>query len=106
MHHGESRREDLKINSRVIGENLTLPSFDELQGSDVSYACYTNSDRNVISDNIVATILEKCHPKEHRLLKFLNRPLLSKGILVTVKQINQNQLYIINLFTVSAEMIM
>jgi len=47
------------INSRVIGENLTLLSFDELQGSNISYVCYTNSNRNVISDNIFATILEK-----------------------------------------------
>jgi hypothetical protein len=44
IHHGGTRREEMKlINSRVIGENLTLPSFDELQGSNVSYACYTNS---------------------------------------------------------------
>jgi hypothetical protein len=58
MHHGETRRDDMKlINSRVIGENLTLPSFDELQGSNVSYACYTNSDRNVISNNTLGTNL-------------------------------------------------
>ncbi len=50
MHHGESRKEDMKlINSRVVGENLSLPSFEELQGNDVSYACYTNADRNLIS---------------------------------------------------------
>jgi hypothetical protein len=58
--YGETRREDMiLINSRVIGENLTLLSFDELQGSNISYVCYTNSNRNVISDNIFATILEK-----------------------------------------------
>jgi hypothetical protein len=29
MHHGESRREDMKlINSRVVGENSALPSFE------------------------------------------------------------------------------
>jgi len=49
MRHGESTREDLKlINSRVVGENLALPSFEELDGNDVSYACHTNADRNGI----------------------------------------------------------
>jgi len=67
MHHGETRGDDMKlINSRVIGDNLSLSSFDELQGSNVTYACYTNSDRNVIYNNIFATILEKGHPKEHK----------------------------------------
>jgi hypothetical protein len=64
MHHGETRWDNIKmINSRVIGENLSLPSFDELQGSNVTYACYTNSDRNVISNNIFATILKKTTSK-------------------------------------------
>jgi len=85
------------INSRVIGENLTLPSFDELQGSDVTYACYTNSDRNVISDNIFATILEKDIQRNMRHLRFLNIPLLSKVFLAPLKQMNQNQVHIINL---------
>ena len=47
MHHGESTRGDMKlINSRVVGENLALPSFEELHGNDVSYTCYTNADRS------------------------------------------------------------
>jgi hypothetical protein len=80
MHHGETRREDMKlINSRVIGENLTLPSFDELQGSDVSYACYTNSNRNVISDNIFATFLEKWHSKEHETFEIPEQTIIIKG---------------------------
>jgi len=53
------------INSRVVGENFALPSFEELQEKDVSYACYTNANRNLISDNIFVMILEKWHPKEH-----------------------------------------
>jgi hypothetical protein len=45
MHHGESRREDMKlINSRVVGENLALPSFEELHGNDVSYTCQQKSN--------------------------------------------------------------
>jgi hypothetical protein len=83
MHHGESRREDIKlINSRVIGENLALPSFEELQGNDLSYACYTNANRNLISDNNFATILENIIQRNMKHLKFLNRPLLLKGTLV------------------------
>jgi hypothetical protein len=80
MHHGESRREDMKlINSRVIGENLALPSFEELQGNDVSYACYTNTDRNLISDNIFATILEKHHPKESNTFEIPEQTIIIKG---------------------------
>jgi hypothetical protein len=80
MHHGETRREDMKlINSRVIRENLTLPTFDELQGSDVSYACYTNSNRNVISNNIFASILEKWHPKEHETFEIHDQTIIIKG---------------------------
>jgi len=80
MHHGETKWDDIKlINSRVIGENLTLPSFDELQGSNVSYACYTNSERNVISDNIFATILEKWHPKEHETFEIPEQTIIIKG---------------------------
>jgi len=37
MHHGISRRKDMKlINYRVVEENFTLPSFEELHGNDVS----------------------------------------------------------------------
>jgi len=67
------------INSRVIGENLTLLSFDELQGSNISYVCYTNSNRNVISDNIFATILEKWHPKEHETFEIPEQTIIIKG---------------------------
>jgi len=41
MHHGKSRRENMKlINSRVVGENLALPSFEELHGNDVYRSRY------------------------------------------------------------------
>jgi len=80
MHHGESRREDIKLmNSRVVGENLALPIFEELQGNDFSYACYTNANRNLISDNIFATILEKHHPKEHETFEIPEQTIIIKG---------------------------
>ena len=41
MHHGEPTRGDMKlINSRVVGENLALPSFEELHGNDVYHSRY------------------------------------------------------------------
>jgi hypothetical protein len=80
MHNGETTREDMKlINSRIVGENLALPSFEELQGNDVSYACYTNANRNLISDNIFATILEKHHPKEHETFEIPEQSIIIKG---------------------------
>ncbi len=80
MHHGKSTRVDMKlINSRVVGENLALPSFEELHGNDVSYACYTNADKNLISDNIFATILEKRHPKEHETFEIPEQTIIIKG---------------------------
>jgi hypothetical protein len=80
MHHGESTREDMKlINSRVVGENLALPSFEELHVNDVSYAWYSNAHRNLISDNIFATILEKCHPKEYETFEIPEQTIIIKG---------------------------
>ena len=78
--HGISRWKDMKlINSRVVGENLVLPSFEELHGNDVSYACYTNANRNLISDNIFATILEKRHPKVHETFEIPEQTIIIKG---------------------------
>ena len=65
IHHGQCSKEDLNIiNTRVVGPNLSLPTVEELQGGDITYACYTNAERNLISDNIFATILESRHPKK------------------------------------------
>ena len=36
-----------KINTRVVGPNLRLPSLEELNGADITYACATNADRNL-----------------------------------------------------------
>jgi hypothetical protein len=52
------------INTRVVSPNLSLPTVEVLQGGDITYACYTNAERNLISDNIFATILENRHPKK------------------------------------------
>jgi hypothetical protein len=48
----------------VVGPNLSLPTFEELEGADVTYACSTNAERNLISDNIFANILKYRHPRE------------------------------------------
>ncbi len=65
IHHGQCSKEDLKIiNTRVVSPNLSLPTVEVLQGGDITYACYTNAERNLISDNIFATILENRHPKK------------------------------------------
>jgi len=62
---GRTKRGDVeKINTRVVGPNLSLPSLEELNGADITYACATNADRSLICDNIFAIILKQRHPKE------------------------------------------
>jgi hypothetical protein len=47
IHLGKTTKEDdEKINTRVVGPNLSLPSLEELNGADITYACATNADRN------------------------------------------------------------
>jgi hypothetical protein len=59
IHLGRTKKEDVeKINTRVVGQNLSLPSLEELNGADTTYACATNADRNLICDNIFANILK------------------------------------------------
>jgi hypothetical protein len=48
----------------VVGQNLSLPTFEELEGADVTYACSTNAERNLIGDDIFANILKHQHPRE------------------------------------------
>jgi hypothetical protein len=50
--------------TRVVRPNLSLPPFEALEGADVTYACLTNAERNLISDNIFANILKHRHPRE------------------------------------------
>jgi hypothetical protein len=43
---GRLKQEDIdRINSRVVGENLELPSVEDLEGNDISYACSTNAEK-------------------------------------------------------------
>jgi hypothetical protein len=65
IHLGRTKKEDVeKINTRVFGPNLSLPSLEELNGTDITYVCATNADRNLICDNIFANILKQRHPKD------------------------------------------
>ena len=85
-------------------EKICPPSFEELQGNDVSYACYTNADRNLISDNIFATILEKRHPKEHETFEIPEQTIIIKGNFSHYKANEPKSVHIINLFKVNVEM--
>jgi hypothetical protein len=59
IHHGRSTSDDIElIDTRVVGPNLSLPTFAELDGKDISYACATNAERNIIFDNIFPNILK------------------------------------------------
>ena len=80
LHHGEATKEDIElINTRVIGPNLALPTIEELQGGEISYACYTNADRNLITDNIFARILECRHPKSEETGEIPKQTIIIKG---------------------------
>ncbi len=64
MRKGFLTREDIEfINTRVVGSNLSLPSYEELNGDDITYACSTNAERNLITDNSFGNILKMHHPK-------------------------------------------
>jgi hypothetical protein len=80
IHHGKSTPADNEIiNTRVVGQNLSLPSFEELQGNEITYACATNSERNTISDNIFANVLKNRHPKENESLDIPKQTIIIKG---------------------------
>ena len=81
VHHGETGVKDMElINTRVIGPNLSLPTFEELQGAEITYACYTNADRNLITDNIFASILENRHPTQHESFDIPEQTIMIKGL--------------------------
>ena len=62
---GLSTKQDFeKINSRVVGNNLKLPSLQELDGKNISYACSTNQQRNIYADKCFLKILQSFHPKK------------------------------------------
>ena len=64
LRKGFLTREDIEfINTRVVGSNLSLPSYEELNGDDITYACSTNAERNLITDKNFGNILKTHHPK-------------------------------------------
>jgi hypothetical protein len=80
MHHGKSTPDDIDlINTRLIGLNLSLISFEELEGNDIAYACATNAERKIVPDNIFANILKNCHPKENKSLDIPKQTIITKG---------------------------
>jgi len=87
MHHGESRREDMKlINSRVIGENLALPSLRNYK--EMMFLMHVTL---MLTGIYFLTIflqlfLKNVIQRNIKHLKFLNRPLLLEGTLVTVNK--------------------
>jgi len=74
-----------KINTRVVGPNLRLPSLEELNGADITYACATNPDRNLICDNIIANILKQRHPKEYEDFNVPQETIIIKGNFLNMK---------------------
>jgi hypothetical protein len=47
LRKGFLTREDIEfINTRVVGSNLSLLSYEELNGDDITYACSTHAERN------------------------------------------------------------
>jgi hypothetical protein len=62
---GLSTKQDFeKINLRVVGNNLKLPSLQELDGKHISYACSTNQQRNIYADKCFLKILHSFHPRK------------------------------------------
>ncbi len=74
------RKSDIElINTRVVRKDFKLPTFDDLETGDVTYACYTNAERNLICENIFASILEKRHPKAEENFDIPQGTLIIKG---------------------------
>ena len=57
------------INSRLVSKSLLLPTIEELQGRQISYACSTNKERNIYSDKCFLEILQCYHPKQNDIEK-------------------------------------
>ena len=86
IHLGKTKQEDVdKINTRVVGPNLSWPSLEELNGADITYACATNADRNLISDNIFANLLKARHPRENKDFEIPQETIIIKGNFVNLK---------------------
>jgi hypothetical protein len=59
--------------------------LEELNGADITYACATNADRNLISDNIFANLLKACHPRENEDFEIPQETIIIKGNFVNLK---------------------
>jgi len=84
IHLGKTKQEDIdKINTRVVGPKLSLPSLEELNGADITHAC---ADRNLISDNIFANLLKAHHhPRENEDFEIPQETIIIKGNFVNLK---------------------
>jgi hypothetical protein len=86
IHLGKTKQEDIdKSNTRVVSPKLSLPPLEELNGADITYACATNADRNLISDNIFANLLKACHPRENEDFEIPQETIIIKGNFVNLK---------------------
>jgi hypothetical protein len=86
LRKGFLKREDIEfINTRVVGSNLSLPSYEELNGDDITCACSTNVERNLITDNNFGNILKTHHPKIGDSFSVPLQTLIIKGIFGELK---------------------
>jgi hypothetical protein len=51
-----------RLKQDLLVQIYLLPSIEELNGADITYACATNEQRNLICDNILM-MLSKSHKK-------------------------------------------
>ena len=59
--------------------------MEELNGADIPYACATNTDRNLISDNFFVNLLKACHPWENNDFDVPQETIIIKGNIVNLK---------------------
>jgi hypothetical protein len=62
-----------------------LPSLEELNGAEITYACATFADRNLICDNIFANILKQRHLKEDEDFYVPQETIIIKGDFLNLK---------------------
>jgi hypothetical protein len=80
------RREEIEfINTKVVGSNLSLPSYEELNGDDITYASSTNAERNSIKDNNFGNILKTHHPEVDDSFSIPLQTVIIKGNFAEVK---------------------
>ncbi len=72
-------------NKRVVGSNLLLPSYEELNGNDITHACSTNAERNLIKDNNFAKYFENTPSKKGDSFSILLQTMITKGNFIELK---------------------